>query len=141
MAKGSRTDQRRITVKVGSIDLGVMQNKSGGAVRAESTKTRPGGMEDEIDLGGVVSVEDVELAALFDLDFIQPKLGQLRALVGVQDQVVVTEQYLDRDKNAKGKPDVYRGSLAAVAAPDYDSDQTGEKAQLSITVSVSGPVG
>lgn len=137
----ARVDQRRITVKVGSVDLGVMDSKSGGGVTAETTKARPGGMADEKDFGGIVTVEDVELTAIYDLDKIHPKVTQLRSLVGVPDAAVVTEQPLDRDKNAKGKPDVYKGSLSAVNPPDYDANATGDVGKLGITVSVSGPVG
>ena len=137
----ARADQRRVTVVVDDIDLGIMDTKSGGGVTAETTKHRPGGMQDEKDYGGPVTVEDLELTAVYDLDVIHPLVPRLRSKVGVQDAVVVTEQPLDRDKNAKGRPDVFRGSLSAFSPPDYDANSTGEVAKLSITVSVSGPVG
>lgn len=138
---GARADQRRITWKVGPYDMGVASTKSGGGVAAESTKDRPGGMEDEIDYGGVVSVNDVELGGVYDLDVHHPIIGAIRALCGVQDAVVVTDQPLDKDKNVKGRPDVFKGSLSTFDEPDYDANATGEVGKYSATVSVSGPVG
>lgn len=137
----ARADQRRVTVVVEDIDLGEMDTRSGGGVSAESTKHRPGGMRDEVDYGGPVSIEDLELTAVYDLDFIHPKMPRLRQLVGRPKTTTVTEQPLDRDGNAKGKPDVYRGSLSAASPPEFDANATGDVGKLSITVSVSGPVG
>lgn len=137
----ARADQRRVTVVVDDIDLGEMDTRSGGAITAESTKHRPGGMRDEVDYGGPVTIEDLELTAVYDLDVIHPKVPRLRAKVGKPNSTTVTEQPLDRDGNAKGKPDVYRGSLVSVAPPDFDANATGDVGKLGVTVSVSGPVG
>lgn len=137
----ARADQRRVTVVVEGIDLGEMDTRSGGAITAESTKHRPGGMRDEIDYGGPVSIEDLELTGVYDLDVLHPKVPALRAIVGRPNTTTVTEQPLDRDGNAKGKPDVYRGSLVGLAPPEFDANATGDVGKLTITVSVSGPVG
>lgn len=136
----ARADQRRVTVKVDDIDLGVADTKGGGAVDSEDTKHRPGGMQDERSYGGPVTVENVTATFVLDLDVLWAKVPKLRAKVG-KGKATLTEQPLDVDGNAKGKPDVYSGVLKAVTPPDYDANATGDVGKLEIEVSVSGPVG
>lgn len=135
----SRQDQHSITVSVDDRDLGVWDKRSGGAVDSEETKYRPGGLASTISLGGSVTVDNVTLQRLYDLGRDHALMPWLRSRVG-KGQVTVTDQPLDVDGNAFGRPDVYTGVLKRVTPPDADSESS-DAALVEIEVSTSGTVG
>jgi hypothetical protein len=133
----AREDQRRVTVSVDGVgSLGVFDSKTGGNADSEETKYRPGGMATEISLGGPQTMENVTVGRLFDLFRDLPVLPQLFAARG-KASVTITDQPLDADGNAFGKPVVYHGKLKAVQMPDHDSNSN-DAAKLELECSIAG---
>lgn len=137
---GSRTDTYDVRVRVNGEGTGTWDKMSGGAVDSEETKYRPGGLGEEVSLGGHVTTENVTVTRLYDLD--RDHNGLVRTLLaGVgKAKVVVTKQPLDSDGVPFGDPLVYRGKLKSVSPPDVDSESAAA-GLLGIEVSVAGTVG
>jgi hypothetical protein len=136
---GSRQDTYSVRVRVNGEGTGVWDKMSGGAVDSEETKYRPGGLGDEVSLGGHTTTENVTVTRLYDLD--RDHNGLVRKLLnGVgKSKVVVTKQPLDNDGVPFGKPLVYRGILKSCTPPDVDSEST-SAGLLAIEVSTAGTV-
>lgn len=137
----SREDQHLTTVTLirgngTRVDLGKWDNKSGGAVEAESTKYREGGMADEESLGGPVSTENVTLQRNYKLVRDHGLMPTLYAEAGV-GRLEISEQPLDRNKVAFGSPTLYRGTLIAVRPPDRNS-MSSDAAMVEIECEVAG---
>lgn len=124
----SREDQYNVTVAVSrniagavaTMQLGTFDKMSGGEVDSEESKYRPGGMAEQISLGGYVNVGNVTVSRLYDLVRDYPNVGWILNGVGNAD-VTVTKQSLDVDGNTYGKPLVYSGKLKTWTPPDHDS--------------------
>lgn len=123
----SRQDQFNVTVGVsyGGVtrDLGTFDKMEGFEVTSESTKFFPGGLGQQLSLGGRASVEDGTVSRLFDLARDQPIEGWLINGVG-KAEVVITKQSLTIDGLASGKPLVYRGKLQTYTPVEPDSEST-----------------
>lgn len=130
--------QTRITVQVDGDNLGVFTYKSGGQTSAEDTKHWPGSMQPQIALGGPASVENVTVRKLWDPE-LRGKTARLRAKAGKASMTIVV-QPLDADGLPQGSPEVYRGILTRVMAPESDA-ATAEAAFLELECSTHGSVG
>jgi hypothetical protein len=127
----SRADQYNVTVTVsyrvgGEVQtkqLGTFDGFDGGGVTAEDTKFYPGGMQQQIALGGRRSVDNVTVTRLYDLTRDHPIMGWLLAGVG-KANATVTKTSLDVDGRVTGRPLVYRGKLMSVTPPSHDSEST-----------------
>lgn len=134
----SRQDQWLITATLDGKPIGTWDKKTGGAVTAQDTKYRPGGMVPEVSLGGPVTIDNVTLDRLYD-DSQKALLKQLMAAAG-KGRVAVTQQDLDTYGAPKGAPYVFTGTLIKVTPPDADS-MSNAAAMLAIEVSTDGRVG
>lgn len=134
----AREDQYRVTVAIDNVDLGVFDKLSGGEIDSEETKYKPGGMAPQVSLGGSVSVNNVTVSRLYDLQRDHQILPMLISKVG-KGSVTVTKQPLDPDGNVYGKPTVYTGRLKQVTPPDHDSTGSGA-AMVELEVSTVGTV-
>lgn len=100
-------------------DLGVWDKQSGGAVDTASNPYRPGGLADQIDLGGTRTWSPVQITKLYD--------ETLNALEAWLDDaagkavLVVTKQPTDAEGVAYGRPKTYRCRLKASTPPNVDS--------------------
>lgn len=121
----SREDQYNVTVAVAGKPLGTFDKLEGGEVDSEDHKFKPGGMAQEVSLGGSKSVNNVTVHRLYKLDRDHPLASFLIANVGKGD-VVATKQPLDVDGNPFGKPIVYKGKLKQYTLPDHDSTSSSE---------------
>lgn len=124
----SREDQYNVTVSVTRIgqpvrDFGTFDTFDGGDVDSEETKYHPGGLADQVSLGGRRTVNNVTVGRLFTLDRDLQHMGWLFDGVGKAD-VVVTKQSIDVDGNASGAPLVYSGKLKSVTPPSHDSESS-----------------
>lgn len=134
-----RQDQWSNTVTIDGVPLGVWDTLSGGEVEAEDTKHRPGGMGEQISLGGPTITNNVSLARMLsstDWDYMR---YLMQSRVG-KAEVIVARQPLDRDKNPFGRPLVYRGVLQRVA-PGDTSSESADTQMWEITVSTEGVIG
>jgi hypothetical protein len=127
----SREDQYNVTASVAykingrlqTKDLGTFDTFDGGEIDSEETKFHPGGLGQQISLGGRRNVGNVTIGRLYDLSRDHPNMGWLAGGVG-KAEVVVTKTSLDVDGNAFGRPLVYRGKLKQLTPPSHDSESS-----------------
>lgn len=123
----SREDQYNVTVSVSyggdTVDLGTFDTFDGGEIDSEETKYWPGGMGQQISLGGRRTVGNVTVGRLYDLARDHPKIGWVMGGVG-KAVVTVTKTSLDIDGIARPNPLVYNGTLKSVTPPSHDSESS-----------------
>lgn len=129
----SREDQFSVSVVVDGRNLGVFDTKTGGEVDSEELKYRPGGMAQQVSLGGFVNVGNVTVGRLFDLSRDLPNVPFLNNRVGKADVNAVV-QHLDVDGNPFGKPYSYSGKLKQFTLPDHNS-QSSDAALFELEIS------
>lgn len=134
----SRQDQYAVSVSINGKNYSIFDKMTGGVIDSEETKYKPGGMFPQISLGGSVTVTNVTVTRLFDLDRDLPLVGEIKALVG-KGNVTVTKQALDIDGNPKGKPMVYTGKLKSATFPEVDSESN-SAGMVALEVSSAGLV-
>lgn len=135
----SREDQHQTTVTVDGVPLGVFDTIDGGEADSEETKYRPGGMAEEISLGGRGTISNVTLGRLYELARDHDTIRWLMARRG-KARATVTRQPLDVDGNAFGRPFVYTGTVKTVTLPKGDSNSN-NAAVWTMVVSTEGNVG
>lgn len=125
----SREDQYDVTVSVTRTDtgetkdLGTFDKMGGGEVDSEETKFWPGGLGQQLALGGRRSVSNVTVSRLLDAERDHPNQGWLMAGAG-KAEVTVTKTLLDVDGNAYASPLVYQGKLKQVTPVEPDSESS-----------------
>lgn len=118
----ARQDTFNVSVTIDGVDYGGGWDKrTGGAGDSEETKVKLGNMGGEVSLGGSVSVENVTVSKLYDLDGIANNIIALYARRGKAAVSIVT-QPLDHDGNVYGPSFTYTGTLKQVTLPDYDAN-------------------
>src|SRR5215469_15843543 len=105
---GTRKDQWDTTVVVDGRQLGTWDVQTGGEVDSAETIWKPGGMGQQISLGGTTTIGQVVLSRLFQLDRDALTLKWLLSRVG-RGAMVVNKQALDADGNAAGVRYTYQG--------------------------------
>jgi hypothetical protein len=134
-----RKDQHRVTVNVDGKRLGVFDVMTGGETDSDELKYRPGGMAAVISLGGVVTVGQLIVSRLYELDRDHVNVHWLLSRVG-KGQVTVTKTVLDPNKNPFGDPLVTKGVLKRVTPPEVDSNATGDAAIIELEITPEGVV-
>ena len=134
-----RKDQHRVTVSIDGQRLGVFDVMTGGETDSDELKYRPGGMAPVISLGGVVTVGQLIVSRLYELNRDHTNVHWLLSRVG-KGQAVVTKNVLDPNRNPFGKPLVTKGILKRVTPPEVDSNATGDAAVIEIEVTPEGVV-
>lgn len=134
-----RTNQFLITAVCDGRPLGVFDSFEGGEVDSEETKYRPGGMADEVSLGGSRTVANITIGRLNELARDNDLIRWLLSRVG-RGQMVVNKQPLDVNKNPFGRPLVYTGKLKTVTPPNHDSNDN-SAAVWTMVVSTEGDIG
>jgi hypothetical protein len=134
----SRKDQYAVGVTIDGTYTGIWDKMTGGEIDSDETKYKPGGMTQEISLGGSVNTGNITVSRLFDLARDLPVIKTWMHRVG-KALVVVSKQSLDVDGNAFGDPMVYQGKLKMVTPPEVDSEVS-DAALVEIEVSTAGSV-
>lgn len=67
MAIPTREDTYLVNVTVGNLWVGTFDTHSGGEVDSEESKYRPGGMDEEISLGGRQTIGNVTVGRYYDV--------------------------------------------------------------------------
>ena len=123
----SRADQYNVTVAVSyggqARDLGTFDKMGGFEVDSEESKFWPGGLAQQISLGGRKNVANGTVSRLYDLARDHGLMGWLLGGVG-KASVTVVKTSLDVDGNAYGRPLVYQGKLKTVTPPEPDSESS-----------------
>ena len=121
MSSTIRQDQASISLTVDGERIPfVFNRREGGQSSSEESKTYPGGGRPQKAHGGPAMVENVTLAAEFVPAQDHETLRRLRTRVG-KGSAVVTEQLLDVDGVAFGRPDTWTGVLMSVTSGNYDA--------------------
>lgn len=136
---GSRQDQYSVSVSIDGDDYGVWDKMSGGGVDSTEQKYNPGGMAPEVTLGGKVTVDNVKVSRLYDLQRDHTTVKTIIGRVG-KGRVVVKKQPLDVDGNPFGNPLVYQGTLKTCTPPEVDSESN-NAALVELEVSTAAGVG
>lgn len=134
-----RQDQHLTTVVIDGQKIGVFDKVTGPEVDSTETKYKPGGMADEIVLGGSRTISNVVVTRLFDIRRDNDLAKDLARKAG-KATMTVSRQPLDPDGNPYGRPLVTSGTLKRVKFPDLDSEGTGA-ALLELEMSTSGTLG
>lgn len=136
----SRQDQYSVSVTLDGRPTGIWDKMSGGEVNSEETKYKPGAMGPEVSLGGSVSIENVTVQRLYDLN--RDHSGLVRDLIAGagRSEIIVIKQPLDKAGTPFGAPLVYRGVLQRVKPPESDSESS-DAAILEIEISTEGSIG
>lgn len=129
----SRLDMYAVSVAVDGRNLGIWDKMSGGEVDSEESKYPPGGMGDEIPLGGRRTVGNITVERLYMHARDHTEAKALMNGVG-KSTVVITKQPLDEDKNVFGDPIVYQGKLKTYTGPEPDSESS-DPALVSLEIS------
>lgn len=137
MADSLRQDQASVSLTVDGTKLPFIFNRrEGGNTDSEESKTFPGGMRPQKAHGGPQTVENVTLAGEFIPQQDHEGLRWLRSRAG-KGVVSASEQLLDVDGNAFGRPDTWTGVLKSVNTGDYDAS-SGDPRELEVEVSTDG---
>jgi hypothetical protein len=110
--------QGNATVKVGDIDLGYFQKRTGGAVDSEEAKWGSGGMEPETARGGRRTRDNVVLTRPYSPTRDGALYARLVDLVG-RGRASGTDFVLDIDGNVKDSV-AFKGVLKKIDRGDYD---------------------
>jgi hypothetical protein len=105
---------------------------------SEETKFRPGGMAQELALGGSQTLENLTVARLFNLSRDLSVVKRWYARAG-KARVTAVEQFLDTDGNAFGQPVSYVGKLKSVSIPEHDSESS-DPALVELEITLTSPV-
>ena len=136
----ARKDQYNVTVWVDGLgNLGTFDKFTGGDVDSDEQKYRPGGMAQPVSLGGAVTMGNVVVSRLYELDRDHPIVHKLLSLVGIAT-IRATKQPLDDNKVPYGRPLVYSGKIKAVTPPEHDSTSS-DPALMDIEFVPTGTVG
>jgi len=105
---------------VGIRNLGVWDAKEGGEIDSEENKYKPGGMADEISMGGTKSVGNLTFRRYYDWARDDPHIAWLINRVG-NGRGTLGVQMLDIHGNPQGGLLTYGGTLKTFTPPDLDS--------------------
>ena len=133
-----RKDQHRVTVTVDGRSLGVWDVLTGGETDTDELTYKPGGMAPAISLGGIVTVGQLIVSRIYQLERDHLQVHWLLGRVG-KGNVVINKAVLDEDRNAFGQPLVTRGKLKRVTPPEVDSNST-DAATIEIEITPQGVV-
>ena len=132
-----RQDQVDIRVHVDSVRYGDTKSwvtVTGGKVTAPGAKTRPGGMGQEVELGGPATRSNAVVTTQMS-DAMAGQHHTLQHLIG-RGRATVTVTYLGMDgKVRNGDPqEVLKGILLGAELPDYNGEATGAVGMYTLTV-------
>jgi hypothetical protein len=129
-----REDMADIRVNVDGVPYGdSWYSIEGGNLEADDSKVRPGGMGNEVSLGGPTSREDVT-AAIPLSDVVVGWHATLESKVIQDAPVTITYKFLNRLKQGVGPTHSVTGTLKSAYLPDMDTS-SGDAAMYEIILS------
>lgn len=130
----STQQQSLITVTIDGEPWGVFDTLSGGDTTAEPTKRRAGGGTMK-SYAAHADTDDITVGRVYERERDHEKLRKARRRVG-KANATISEQPLDDDGAAWGKPTVYTGRLTGLAPGEADSDSADVR-MLELTFQIS----
>lgn len=115
------SQQALVTVTVDGRALGVFDTRSGGGTTSEVNKRRSGGMGPIKQYRSLPDYEDVTVSRVYELARDHELSRWLDTRVG-KGNAVVSEQRLDENGSAWGKPRTWVGILMSATPPGVDSE-------------------
>jgi hypothetical protein len=115
-----RKDQFAVGVRIDGKDLGIWDQLTGGAIDSDELTYKPGAMGAVVSLGGSVTVANVIVVRMFDLDRDMAIIHWLIGRVG-KGKVTISKKSLDTNGAVYGKPLTYTAILKTVTPPEHDS--------------------
>jgi hypothetical protein len=149
MADGTgptRVDTWQINVRVENVrdpnrpmmDLGIWDKKDGGEVDSEEYKYSPGGMAQQVSLGGRKLVGNVTVSRLYRLLRDHATVHQMLISGAGRARMILATQPLDIDGNAgTSRPIVYNGTLKRCTPPTIDSESS-DPAMIELEMTIEG---
>jgi hypothetical protein len=134
---GLRQDTWVIRVTLLGNSLGIWDKKTGGELDSDEVKYYPGGMNDQISLGGRVTPANVVLQRLYDGVDDHQDINVILGAVG-HGVVTVSQTPMDQNGHPYGDSIFWHGILKRVLVPDVDSEATAA-AMIEIEVSTDSP--
>ena len=135
-ASPTREDTWLITCSVDGRDLGVFDTLSGGELDSEESKYKPGGMAQEISLGGTRTYGNLTITRYCDrvrdwplIKWLAGRVGAGRGAIGATPLTAFGER--------AGEPLTYGGTLKVVTPPEVDSTG-GDAAMISLEFTIDG---
>lgn len=122
-----RSDAFRLKAAVTGVNpppIKSWQTYSGGDLTAEDTKTRPGGQEPQVSLGGPTTRSDVTITRLHGTT-IHPYIIQWEQAINQPMWASYTP--LDANQNPNGPTITVHGLLKGVTQNEMDADNSGKK--------------
>lgn len=132
----SLESQYEVKLTLNGTDYGTWDNMDGGAVDSEERKYRPGGMAEQVSLGGSKTTSNITLSRLYMLSRDHGLFLTLVSLVG-KGECRVTKQPLNGEGDPVGNPISYSGVLKAVTPPNHNSESD-DAAMIEIEISTAG---
>lgn len=134
MANPTREDTWQVSLHLSGQDEGIWDQKEGGESDSEELKYPPGGMVDEISMGGRKTYGNVTISRYCDWGRDWPKMATWMAMAG-SARGTIGQQAMDIYKNPQGKPLVYSGTLKTVTPPEPDSTGSDEaRVEMEFTI-------
>lgn len=130
-----RQDTYSVRVVVDGRDLGIWDKQNSPETDSEETTYKPGGLGDQIALGGSQTRSNITVSKLYGED-VHSIYHWLDARAGRASGTVM-RQPLDADGNAWGRPIVWNVRLKRVAPPEVDSESS-SAALLELEFTVNG---
>lgn len=124
--------QNLVTVSIDGKSRGIFDTRSGGESTAAVTKYYPGGARTPVVDAARGDVSDVTVTRRHDGQRDEDLVKEVRRLIG-RGVMKVTEQPLDVDGVAYGKPTTYSGRISSVTGGDADSNSDDTR-MVSITM-------
>jgi hypothetical protein len=134
VANPTREDTWTVTLNLDGVDEGIWDKKEGGEADSEELKYPPGGMEDEISMGGRKTYGNVTISRYCDISRDWPKVPGWLAKAGAC-RGTIGQQPMDIHKNPQGPPLVMSGTLKTVTPPEPDSTGNSEaRIEMEFTI-------
>ena len=142
MTRWVRRDEFIVTLTIDGISYGSTNEayywatKTGGEFDSDTIRTRPGGMQPEISLGGTRTMGNITLSRPYS-DRDHGRVDKLKNSVG-KAKCHVAQYNTDGDGNPWGEPVIWTGILKRVSLPDYDANATADAATIEVEIDTDG---
>jgi hypothetical protein len=132
----SLESQYEVKLTIDNKDFETWDRLEGGAVDSEERKYRPGGMAEQVSLGGSKTTGNLTLSRLYMLDRDHGLFLELVGKVG-KGECKVVKQPLTSEGEPQGDPITYSGVLKSVTPPNHNSESD-DAAMIEIEISTAG---